>query len=193
MKCNLCNSCLIDNDTFLICPSCGLIVKKSHPFELEEKERYLAHQYDENYKSYMHRLTNFIDFNNKEVLDFGCGQHPILNELYPEAKFTNYDYYFFSKEDYKSLSYDIILLIEVIEHISNIKATIENLLALLKGDGKIYIHTRLYDEATDFKTWWYQRDITHISFFNIKTFEYLASKYNLNLEQINEFIVLKKS
>lgn len=193
MKCNLCNSCLIDNDTFLICPSCGLIVKKSHPFELEEKERYLAHQYDENYKSYMHRLTIFIDFNNKEVLDFGCGQHPILNELYPEAKFTNYDYYFFSKEDYKSLSYDIILLIEVIEHISNIKATIENLLALLKGDGKIYIHTRLYDEATDFKTWWYQRDITHISFFNIKTFEYLASKYNLNLEQINEFIVLKKS
>lgn len=130
----------------------------------------------------MHRLTNFIDFNNKEVLDFGCGQHPILNELYPEAKFTNYDYYFFHKEDYKSLSYDIILLIEVIEHISNIKATIENLLALLKGDGKIYIHTRLYDEATDFKTWWYQRDITHISFFNIKTFEYLASKYNLNLE-----------
>lgn len=193
MKCNLCNSCLIDNDTFLICPSCGLIVKKSHPFELEEKERYLAHQYDENYKSYMHRLTNFIDFNNKEVLDFGCGQHPILNELYPEAKFTNYDYYFSPKEDYKSLSYDIILLIEVIEHISNIKATIENLLALLKGDGKIYIHTRLYDEATDFKTWWYQRDITHISFFNIKTFEYLASKYNLNLEQINEFIVLKKS
>ena len=193
MKCNLCNSCLIDNDTFLICPSCGLIVKKSHPFELEEKERYLAHQYDENYKSYMHRLTNFIDFNNKEVLDFGCGQHPILNELYPEAKFTNYDYYFFSKEDYKSLSYDIILLIEVIEHISNIKATIENLLALLKGDGKIYIHTRLYDEATDFKTWWYQRDITHISYFNNQTLEYLASKYNLNLEQINEFIVLKKS
>lgn len=193
MKCNLCNSCLIDNDTFLICPSCGLIVKKSHPFELEEKERYLAHQYDENYKSYMHRLTNFIDFNNKEVLDFGCGQHPILNELYLEAKFTNYDYYFFPKEDYKNLSYDIILLIEVIEHISNIKATIENLLALLKCDGKIYIHTRLYDEATDFKTWWYQRDITHISFFNIKTFEYLASKYNLNLEQINEFIVLKRS
>ena len=193
MKCNLCNSSLIDNDTFLICPSCGLIVKKGHPFELEEKERYLAHQYDENYKSYMHGLTNFIDFNNKEVLDFGCGQHPILNELYPEAKFTNYDYYFFPKEDYKNLSYDIILLIEVIEHISNIKATIENLLALLKCAGKIYIHTRLYDEATDFKTWWYQRDITHISFFNIKTFEYLASKYNLNLEQINEFIVLKRS
>lgn len=192
MRCNLCNFLLLDDDKFFICPNCCLKIKKNIPFEHEEKERYLAHKYDNNYKDYMYKLTNFIDFKDYEILDFGCGQYPVLDKLYPTAHFTYYDYYFYPSKEYATRRYDIILLIEVIEHISDVKGTLDKLISLLKRDGLIYIHTKLYDEKTDFKTWWYQRDITHISFFHLNTFRYIAMKYNLKLEQINDFIVLKK-
>lgn len=193
MRCNLCDFLLVDEDKFLVCPNCGLKIKKYIPFELEEKERYLAHKYDKNYQDYMYKLTNFIDFKTHEILDFGCGQYPVLDKLYKDCHFTYYDYYFYPSKEYEKKRYDIILLIEVIEHISDVGGTLEKLISLLTDNGIIYIHTKLYNKETDFKTWWYQRDITHISFFNIDTFKYIASKYDLNLEQINEFIVLKKS
>lgn len=192
MKCNLCGNELKDSGNFFKCPNCFLVKKKIIPFPLEEKERYLAHQYDDGYKNYMEKLLSWISFDNKKILDYGCGQQPVLNRLFPKGDFTNYDYYFYPSKNYLKKKYDIILAIEVIEHIADIKATIEEWLGLLKDDGTIYIHTKIYDDKTDFKTWWYQRDITHISFFNLKTFMYIASTYKLHLEKINEFIVLKR-
>lgn len=192
MECNLCNSLLIDENRFLKCPNCFLKIKKNFPFEIEEKERYLAHQYDDNYKEYMIKLLNWINFDDKDVLDYGCGQHPILKEAFPLGNFVNYDYYFYPSKGYLNIKYDIILLVEVIEHIKDVKGTLEEIISLLKPDGRIYIHTKMYDDSINFESWWYQRDITHISFFNIKTFEFIANKYNLKLEEINDFIVLKK-
>lgn len=121
MRCNLCDFLLLDDDKLFVCPNCGLKIKKNIPFELEEKERYLAHKYDNNYQDYMYKLTNFIDFKDYEILDFGCGQYPVLDKLYPTAHFTYYDYYFYPSKEYDTRRYDIILLIEVIEHISDVK------------------------------------------------------------------------
>ena len=53
MRCNLCDFLLLDDDKLFVCPNCGLKIKKNIPFELEEKERYLAHKYDNNYQNYV--------------------------------------------------------------------------------------------------------------------------------------------
>jgi len=33
----------------------------------------------------------------------------------------------------------------------------------------------------EFKEWFYIRDITHHTFYNLKTFEYIAHKYNYEI------------
>ncbi len=193
MNCKLCNNLLLEYDKYFLCSNCKLIHKKYIPLKIEEKERYLNHIYDDNYKEYMKKLTSIINFKNKEVLDYGCGRHPILQELYKDCNITNYDYYFYNDKIYLNKKYDLILVIEVIEHISDIKTTIEELLSLLNDGGMIYIHTKLYDDNTDFNKWWYFRDITHISFFSKDTFLYIKNKYKLNIEFLDDYVIIKKN
>ena len=192
MKCNICQNEMYLNNDLNTCLNCGLICKEKIYPPNEQYKRYLSHNYDENYKEYMKRITKDINFDNKIVLDFGCGQNPCLSNIYKTAEFTNYDIFFFPSEEYKYKKYDLILMIEVIEHLEHPYEIINDLSDLLKEGGKIYIHTKLYNAKTDFKTWWYKRDITHITFFSEKTFCVLAHKIGLKCEIKDEFIVLSK-
>ena len=193
MKCNICNELMKEETDYYICPYCSYALKRKIESKETQYKRYLAHKYDENYISYMKNLTREIDFNNKLVLDFVCGQQPCLSKIYLNSKFVNYDLFFYPNEDYKLNKYDLILIIEVIEHLENPYDVLNELTNLLKEDGKIMIHTMLYDEKTDFRNWWYTRDITHISFFKKETFAKACKRLNLKMELINGFIVLSNN
>ena len=107
----------------------------------------------------------------------------------------NYDPYFAPNEEYKNHKFDLIVLSEVAEHISNPKQTFEHLFTLLNSRGAILFMTeqRTMDDM-DFLNWWYKRDNTHISFFNTKTFQFIANQYNLKIVSNNHknIIVLQK-
>lgn len=190
MKCSICQRIMELDNKFYKCIECGFVCKNKIYSKNEQYERYLSHNYDDNYVSYMKKITTNIDFNNKNVLDFGCGQSPCLSKLYPDSKFTNYDLFFYPDESYKNSKYDYILLIEVIEHLENPLETIIDLKRYLNDDGKILIHTKMYKKDTDFNNWWYTRDITHISFFCNKTFQALASNLGMKVEYLDEYVVL---
>ena len=65
---------------------------------------------------------------------------------------------------------------------------------LLKEKGNIIIRTRFIPINIFEGNWWYLRDITHISFFDLKTFLYLCEHFNLKIIYCNDkdLIVLQK-
>ena len=191
----------IDKIEYSLCDNCGFLAKTPNfiPDENEEYSRYLLHDNDQNdgYISYQEKFYNDIkNFLGKSVLDYGCGNNHILSDILEKNGFNSsyYDLYFYPNENYKKARYDAIILEEVIEHLSNPLSVLKELIPLLNEGGNLVVRTQFV--PTDFltKKWWYFRDITHISFFNFHTFEYLSKLLSLQIIYCNEkdLIILKK-
>ena len=99
----------------------------------------------------------------------------------------DYDPFFNPNSDYLERKYDLITTTEVVEHFTTPMVEFEHILSLLKNDGYLVIMTN-FNTFTDeeFLKWWYRRDMTHISFYRVKTFEYIANMYNLKLVSHND-------
>lgn len=83
---------------------------------------------------------------------------------------------------------------EVIEHLSEPVNVVKELVKLLNDKGKIIIRTQFIPSDIFSKNWWYLRDTTHVSFFNLKTFNYLCEVFPLSIIYCNEkdLIILQK-
>ncbi len=205
MICTLCNSPLQDKIDihYYKCKKCLAISKdkKYYLSQEEEKNRYKKHDNNVNdvkYQNFTSPITNFILKNyNKENkgLDFGCGSGPVISKMLKDNGYNikQYDPIFYSAKEVLNFKYDYIVSCEVFEHFHESKKEIENLLNLLKKNGRLLIMTLLYNKEIDFKNWTYRRDPTHVFIFQKETFEYLAKTMNLKIEFLdNRFIVLKK-
>lgn len=190
MECKICRSKTKLLNGFYHCLNCNFIMKKNIVSEEAEKNRYLLHKEGEDYFKYLHNL--FKDYLKKDdiILDFGSGKSNALAQSFPKYNITSYDYYF-NQVAYDDKKYDVIILNEVIEHIEYPLEVLENLRKMLKEEGFILIQTGLTDKIEDINKWWYTRDITHISFFSLNTFSYIAQKLNLNLIKKAQFIILR--
>lgn len=179
-----------------VCNACGFIYKQPtfHVGLEQEKARYLEHHNDERNIAYKTYLEQFIQSHIsplkgiKTILDFGSGPTPLLAQLLALKGFevTDYDPFFHNDLDYQNNTYDLIILTEVLEHIFDPLTALEHLLPLLEKGGKILIMTQFRDmNIEDFLTWWYRRDITHVSFFNNQTFTCIADYLNLEIIENN--------
>ncbi len=207
MNCRVCGDEIIvrnsgkNDENFAFCSNCKFVekIKKVGP-ELESNEYYRHNNSIEN-EGYVKYLNNFIDeavapfINKGSHLDYGCGPGPVLHELMKRRGFSSktYDYYCPHDLDYSTKTYDIITSTEVFEHFYDPLENIEKVLKLLKGGGILSIMTSFVKEDDHFFNWWYIRDVTHVSFYHLKTFEYIATKYNLEILYTNytNIIVLK--
>ena len=118
------------NQIYQFCQICEFVSLDSN-FHLSEKaarERYLLHTngpYDQKYTAYLQKyLTEgILPFLSPKshILDFGCGPSPVLPSLLITHGHTVevYDLYFFPDTQFESCFYDAIVLLEVIEHLSN--------------------------------------------------------------------------
>lgn len=191
--------------TYDICHICDFISKQEQYYisPEEEQKRYEQHNNDTYDPGYIKRFEDMIKLHVKplkrveKVLDFGSGPYPMLTIIMKEKGYetVNYDPFFAPSKDYKNHKYDLIILSEVVEHIAKPKETIEELVSLLNPEGAILFMTEQRTmPSTDFLNWWYKRDNTHISFFNTKTFEYIAKMNNMKIVSNNHknIIVLQK-
>jgi len=65
---------------------------------------------------------------------------------------------------------------------------------LLSPKGLLVFSTGIFYQGTEFKTWPYLSDITHINIFSEKTFCYLEDKFNLEIiEKAKDLIVFVKN
>ena len=188
-----------------VCEQCDFIYKIS-PFHLsneEENEQYDLHENTMENEGYVNIFRTLISDYVQEldikgnVLEFGSGPNPIFKNLLVEAGYNVFDFdpFYNDNEEYKKHTYQLITSNEVFEHFANPLKEMEHLVSLLKTDGYMLIstHFRPGNESL-FLNWWYRRDSTHISFYSIKTFEYICQLYGLKIvtHDNKKVIVLQK-
>ncbi len=206
MKCTLCNSILSNeiDKNYYNCDTCNAIVMSEELYLTaeQEKEIYKAHVNDVNdirYQKFTAPITNFVleNFTTKHKgLDFGSGTGPVISSELKKKDFNivQYDPFFAPHPELLNNKYDYIASCEVFEHFYNPKVEIERLIALLNDNGCLLIMTILYHKDIDFKNWSYRKDPTHVFIYRKETIEYIAQKYNLEIEAITDrFIALRKS
>jgi len=131
---------------------------------------------------YMNGIANQLStvlFAGARILDFGSGENYLLTRILRERGYAcdAYDPLYEQLELHcDAEAYDCIVLCESIEHIRNLPEDLRLLKKLSNARTVYYIKTQLYDTATDFATWWYAQDCTHINFFNEQAMHSIAQK-----------------
>lgn len=209
MKCKICNEATYElNDkqfdiVYHRCTRCGFIYEdpKFHLNLNDEKSEYDSHNNSIENDGYVNMFRRFIEafepyLKGKRILEYGSGPEPVLSELLRQGGYevTSFDPFFLPDTNYLNKTYDLITSTEVFEHFVNPIEEIEKLLSLINKGGILAIMTQFPKDDTHFLNWWYRRDITHISFYTIESFEYIAAKYNLEIVFKNEkdYMIFKK-
>ena len=192
-----------DNRIYLSCLNCQLVfVPKCHWLSAEdEKATYDLHEndpQDPKYRRFLSRLVvplvEKLD-PNQEGLDFGCGPGPALSVLLAEQgqQVDLYDPFYYNDPSVFHKKYDFICATEVVEHLRDPKREFVALFNMLKRGGWLGIMTKLVTDPHAFRQWHYIRDMTHICFYSQHTFEYLAQRFNADLDVVaNDVILLNK-
>jgi len=196
IKCKICDgdtTLLLDEQLkieYHVCSNCHFIYK-STAFHIEtEEDEYLRHNNsieDTGYVNiFLNQIDNFIKDLNIErlVLDFGSGPNPVYKVLLEQHGYQVHDFDPFYNNDlsFKNHQYQLITSNEVPEHFTKPIVEFDLLVSLLEKGGYLLLgtHFRTMNES-DFLSWWYRRDVTHISFYSLKTFDYLCQKYGLEI------------
>lgn len=140
----------------------------------EEKQRYLHHRnspQEVGYRTFLsklHRpLLSFLP-SGARGLDFGSGPNPTLSVMFSEVGFEvdTYDP-FFGPPLLENKMYDFITTTEVVEHFREPRKELDRMCSLLEEKGYLGIMTQeVPQDPNKLHSWFYFRDITHVSFFS---------------------------
>ena len=182
------------------CYNCNLIFVPAefHPSPVEEKARYDEHQNDpadQKYQRFLKRLFQPVSkllSPGSRGLDFGSGPEPVLSHLFEAEGYSIhiYDPYYANDPGVFSQQYDFITASEVVEHLGNVRFELDRLYNCLKPGGILGIMTKLAVSPEEFEFWYYKRDKTHLCFFSISTFQWLADQWNAEVTFINDDVII---
>lgn len=181
------------------CPRCDLrfLDPAKRLSESLERARYETHQNDvtnPGYQNFVRPLYALIKNRIKSsasILDFGCGEGPVLTHLLVQDGYSISLYDPFFRPDTKVLQrkYDFVFAVEVIEHFYDPSQELGRLRELLEAGGALAVMTNFYRDEIDFKTWVYRNDKTHVCFYSAKTMEWIRARFGFaSYEQIGERI-----
>jgi len=178
--------------SFLIYPLAFLFIICSKIF--------LKKRYEKSYWLY-YLLKNFRNLNSK-ILDVGCGNGTLLNEMrqYGYANLIGIEPFLQNDINYEngvkvykrelseiSENFDLIMFHHSLEHISNPLEVFENIYRLLNKNAIALIRIPIAGSYAwrKYKTFWSQLDAPrHLFIFSIYAIKMLAEKNNLALEKI---------
>ncbi len=191
---------------FIRCPTCEFIFvpPTQHLSLSEQKEFYNHHQnspeqfgYVQHLKSLTGPLLPFLKQTDRG-LDYGSGPGPTLHTIFAKENITvqNYDPLYATHPHLLECQYDFVVSTEVVEHFTTPQTDWLRLHNLIKPNGILGVMTQFQPEPLTEKTfadWWYHRDVTHIGFYNPKTFVWLAQNLGFKILLCqNPIAILKK-
>ncbi len=204
----LCPLCSTLSDTFYTirkkgwyqCPGCrGIFLERpSLPGKDKEISRYKEHNNDVDDPRYR-RFTSPVvkavlrDFLPEHIgLDFGAGTGPVISKMLEEKNYRilQYDPFFHNNPALLEGSYDYIISCEVIEHFHRPAEEFALLKSLLRHKGKLYCMTDLYREETEFRTWYYKDDPTHVFFYMEETLAFIKERFGFSSLEVSDRLII---
>lgn len=168
------------------------------PTPEDERRHYDLHENDPadmGYRRFLSRL--FVPMNERlptgsEGLDFGSGPGPTLSVMFTKAghQVRIYDPFYSPDETVFESRYDFITASEVVEHLHSPGQELKRLWSLLRPGGRLGIMTKRVRDRAAFRTWHYRQDPTHVSFFSLDTFAWLAEQWRGELIVPGDDVVL---
>jgi SAM-dependent methyltransferase len=167
--------------------------KKDRLTPKHEKNRYKAHQNhldNPGYKEFLSPAIEALKHMKKlgaKGLDYGCGPTEALARLARNEGFQcdTYDPFFFPKKLENLKPLDFILCTEAAEHFFNPQLEFEKIFSLLKPDGCLILMTELHTESTDFESWYYAKDPTHVSFYSELSIDWISEKHQRGFKALS--------
>jgi len=171
-----------------------------HQFLSPEEERlvYDRHQNsadDPRYRRFLGRL--FTPLSQRLApescgLDFGSGPGPTLSVMFIEAGHSMeiYDPFYAPDTGPLQQQYDFITASEVVEHLHHPRHELDRLWSCLKPNGSLGIMTKRVIDRDAFSRWHYTHDPTHVCFFSLDTFQWLADHWRATWTAPEEDVVL---
>lgn len=193
-----------DTREFYRCPVCHLVFVPPHQHlpRHEEKSEYDLHQNsprDPGYRRFLGRLL--VPLCDRlppcsRGLDFGSGPGPTLSVMFEEAGHSMRIYDPFYAPDTAPLreTYDFISSSEVVEHLFHPGPVLDQLWSRLRSGGWLGIMTKRVIDQKAFARWHYKNDRTHVCFFSLESFHWLASRWSAEvLFPETDIALLRKS
>lgn len=209
MSCPLClgndisRVCRDARREFLRCGTCALtfVPPEYHLSPGDARQRYDLHRNtpdDKGYRAFLTQLTSRLVPKlqpGSSGLDFGSGPGPTLSVLMEEAgfKMCNYDIFYANRPELLAVRYDFVTCSETVEHFENPRRDFAQLLGLVREGGWVGIMTELVKAGTDFSSWRYANDSTHLAFYAPETFEWIGREFavEIHIESFNVVTVRK--
>lgn len=204
--CPLCSSSVINlffedrRRHFYRCERCNLIFVpiEDHIDPAAEKARYDLHQNspeDKGYRSFLSRILPPLQpkiNQGDRGLDYGSGPSPVLAAILRENGFQSvfYDPFYHNQPELLQEQYDFVTCTEVVEHFRHPLSDWKQLINLVKKGGWLAVMTQMTPETMAFDRWYYQRDETHVCFYTLESFKWIAAEFQLILEPAGQSIVL---
>lgn len=180
---------------FYSCPHCELrfVDPIQWPSPEEEVARYRLHQNREDDAGYVRFLSPALEALQEHmcggsVLDYGCGPDQVLVTMLKRAGYitAGYDPNFIGGIGLGDLcampdaSFDGVVATEVFEHFRDPAVELDQMVRLLKPRGVLVAMTGLVDETTRMESWAYANDKTHLLFYSVGTFRYIARRWGFD-------------
>lgn len=182
------------------CDRCNLIFVLPSSFlsfqaEKAEYDLHQNHSQDLGYRRFLSRLAKpLLDrlAPASRGLDFGSGPGPTLSVMLTEAGHTValYDPFYAVDAAVFECQYDFISATEVVEHLRQPQQELDRLWSCLKPSGTFGLMTKLSRDDAAFARWHYKSDRTHICFFSVLTFEWLAARWQAELTILGQDVIL---
>lgn len=189
-----------DKRDYYQCSECLMVFVTEHQFLslAAEKAMYDRHNNspdDPYYRTFLGRLFKPVAERlapQSLGLDFGSGPGPTLSLMFEEVghNMMLYDKFYAPDEQVFMQTYDFITSSEVVEHLSQPREELERLWSSLKPNGILGIMTKRILNYDAFTQWHYKNDPTHICFFSINSFQWLAQHWDATLIVIGNDVVL---
>ena len=180
-----------DSRDYLRCPTCSLVFVPPDQFLSAQEERavYDLHENsadDPHYRRFLCRLFNPMSkrlASGSRGLDFGSGPGPVLSAMFTEAGYSMQIYDPFYAPDTAPLfrQYDFITASEVVEHLHHPRPELDRLWSCLRPGGSLGIMTKRVIDQQAFARWHYKNVATHVCFFALETFQWLADHWRATL------------